>query len=162
MLQFLFYYSQGLKQKTIATNCRISLRTFQRFCEKWVKESRQNTMMQIIEWVVLQQLFKCMKRNWISTARVMCHGPCETVWALLIVYTSTSPATGFAEIVPDSSKQTLMRVINRIFDLFQHFIPIICLCLKTLIDSVSNMLVGTQLLHRRPSKRFTLTCGNLQ
>jgi transposase-like protein len=33
-------------------------------------------------------------------------------WALVIVDTSTRPATGFARMVPDRKKETLFRIFN--------------------------------------------------
>ena len=115
LLKFLFYFSQGIKQKNIATNSGLHLSTVKRLVEKIGSkieadykddQYRMGGATAVVQVDETKLNFNCKSHRGREQR--------EPVWALVIVDTSTVPAFGFAEIVPDRTKTTLFNVISRI------------------------------------------------
>jgi transposase-like protein len=115
MLQFLFFFSQSQKQKVIAQNTGLSLSTVKRLVDQIgeIIESdyndnqyRMGGSTAVVQVDETKLNFNCKSHRGRENR--------EPVWALVIVDTSTTPASGFAEIVVDRTKRTLFSVINRI------------------------------------------------
>lgn len=114
-LRFIFMFSQGLQQQQLSISCGVSLRTIKRLCSEL-----QLRIENYFEWYSFRmggpgtvvQVDETMLNHKVKSHRG--HAPVQQTWALCLVDTTTTPATGWVEIVPNRTKSTLLNVITRV------------------------------------------------
>lgn len=115
ILKFLKYYALGMSQTTLVQCTAISLRTVKRLCSK-MQESITNHYRDLTFRIggpgVVVQVDETMLNHKVKSHRG--RGPRTQTWACCLVDTSSTPAKGYAEVVPDRKKTTLMNVITRV------------------------------------------------